>query len=101
MTIASNLGFPRIGHRRELKFALEKFWSGELDKFQLQEQAAALRAKRSLARATMGRTHYHYDFREGLVHTRRRSITRPRKVCVISQRCPAHASQGFIFLYVL
>ena len=31
MTIASNLGFPRIGRRRELKFALERFWSGELD----------------------------------------------------------------------
>jgi Cobalamin-independent synthase, N-terminal domain len=30
MTIASNLGFPRIGARRELKFALEQFWSGEL-----------------------------------------------------------------------
>ena len=24
----SNLGFPRIGKRRELKFALENFWSG-------------------------------------------------------------------------
>ena len=28
MTIASNLGFPRIGRRRELKSALERFWSG-------------------------------------------------------------------------
>ncbi|CAH2602140.1 cobalamin-independent homocysteine transmethylase [Rhodovastum atsumiense] len=31
MTIASNLGFPRIGHRRELKAALERHWAGELD----------------------------------------------------------------------
>lgn len=31
MTIASNLGFPRIGRRRELKFALERYWAGELD----------------------------------------------------------------------
>ncbi len=23
----ANLGFPRIGPRRELKFALEKFWA--------------------------------------------------------------------------
>jgi 5-methyltetrahydropteroyltriglutamate--homocysteine methyltransferase len=26
---ASNLGFPRMGKRRELKFALETYWSGE------------------------------------------------------------------------
>ena len=25
------LGFPRIGERRELKFALEAFWRGEAD----------------------------------------------------------------------
>ena len=29
MTIASNLGFPRIGARRELKFALERFLGGQ------------------------------------------------------------------------
>ena len=25
-----NLGFPRIGAKRELKFSLEKYWRGEL-----------------------------------------------------------------------
>jgi 5-methyltetrahydropteroyltriglutamate--homocysteine methyltransferase len=45
MTVASNLGFPRIGARRELKFALEKFWSGEIDEAALQETARALRAR--------------------------------------------------------
>ncbi len=29
MVIASNLGFPRIGPRRELKRALERYWAGE------------------------------------------------------------------------
>lgn len=24
--VAANLGFPRIGHRRELKSALEAYW---------------------------------------------------------------------------
>ncbi len=43
MTIAGNLGFPRIGHRRELKAALEKFWAGELDEAGLEAAAAALR----------------------------------------------------------
>lgn len=27
----STLGFPRMGPRRELKFALEKYWKGDLD----------------------------------------------------------------------
>ncbi|WP_188053805.1 5-methyltetrahydropteroyltriglutamate--homocysteine S-methyltransferase [Sphingosinithalassobacter sp. CS137] len=42
VTVAT-LGFPRIGPRRELKFALEKFWSGTIDAAQLQETAAGLR----------------------------------------------------------
>ena len=25
-----NLGFPRIGAKRELKFSLEKYWRGDL-----------------------------------------------------------------------
>ncbi len=45
MTVASNLGFPRIGQRRELKFMLERHWSGELDANALLEQAATLRAR--------------------------------------------------------
>jgi 5-methyltetrahydropteroyltriglutamate--homocysteine methyltransferase len=38
-----HLGFPRIGNKRQLKFALEKFWSGELSEQQLQTTAANLR----------------------------------------------------------
>ncbi len=30
MILTSNLGFPRIGKNRELKFALENYWKGEL-----------------------------------------------------------------------
>ena len=43
MTI-HNLGFPRIGVKRELKFALEKFWRKDLTVEQLQQQAQELRA---------------------------------------------------------
>jgi 5-methyltetrahydropteroyltriglutamate--homocysteine methyltransferase len=44
MTVTgATLGFPRIGPRRELKFALEKFWSGGLSEEQLLETAAGLR----------------------------------------------------------
>ncbi len=42
VTIAT-LGFPRIGPRRELKFALEKFWSGQASETELLEAAAGLR----------------------------------------------------------
>jgi 5-methyltetrahydropteroyltriglutamate--homocysteine methyltransferase len=45
MTIASNLGFPRIGHRRELKSALERFWSGQIDQAGLEDAARTLRAR--------------------------------------------------------
>ncbi|MGE8286498.1 MAG: 5-methyltetrahydropteroyltriglutamate--homocysteine S-methyltransferase [Stenotrophomonas sp.] len=45
MTIVTNLGFPRIGARRELKHALESYWRGETDAAQLQATAAELRAR--------------------------------------------------------
>jgi 5-methyltetrahydropteroyltriglutamate--homocysteine methyltransferase len=44
MTIISNLGFPRIGRRRELKVALERFWAGTTDEASLLAEAARLRA---------------------------------------------------------
>jgi 5-methyltetrahydropteroyltriglutamate--homocysteine methyltransferase len=44
MTIASNLGFPRIGRRRELKTALEQFWRGAIDGAALLAIGARLRA---------------------------------------------------------
>jgi 5-methyltetrahydropteroyltriglutamate--homocysteine methyltransferase len=40
----SNLGFPRIGPRRELKSALEAYWSGKIDRAALLETARGLRA---------------------------------------------------------
>src|ERR1700733_9405691 len=45
MTQATNLGFPRIGLKRELKAALEGFWSGKQTEAQLQQTAKDLRAR--------------------------------------------------------
>jgi 5-methyltetrahydropteroyltriglutamate--homocysteine methyltransferase len=42
VTIAT-LGFPRIGPRRELKFALEDFWAGKSSEDELLEAAGGLR----------------------------------------------------------
>ena len=43
MITTHNLGFPRIGPRRELKAALESYWSGEYEAEQLHSVAADLR----------------------------------------------------------
>lgn len=43
MASIHNLGFPRIGKKRELKFALEGYWNGSHDRQTLQETAARLR----------------------------------------------------------
>ncbi len=45
MTTTHNLGFPRIGARRELKFALESYWKGESSRDALQALGAALRQR--------------------------------------------------------
>ncbi len=43
MALIHNLGFPRIGRQRQLKFALEQFWRGEQTADQLSDSAAQLR----------------------------------------------------------
>ncbi|MES1947541.1 5-methyltetrahydropteroyltriglutamate--homocysteine S-methyltransferase [Salinisphaera sp. C84B14] len=43
MTISQNLGFPRIGERRELKKATEAYWKGDLDYPGLEATGAELR----------------------------------------------------------
>lgn len=43
MVITHNLGFPRIGKRRELKFALESYWRGETSSVELDHTAQDLR----------------------------------------------------------
>lgn len=43
MALTHNLGFPRIGAKRELKFALESYWKDQSTRDELQEVAAKLR----------------------------------------------------------
>ncbi len=45
MNTLANLGFPRIGRNRELKFALEKYWRGGITLAALMDTAAAIRAE--------------------------------------------------------
>jgi 5-methyltetrahydropteroyltriglutamate--homocysteine methyltransferase len=54
--LVSTLGTPRIGTRRELKLALESFWSGRSDETALLETAAALRAANWARQKALGVT---------------------------------------------
>ncbi len=39
------LGFPRIGEKRELKFALEDFWNGKISEQELLRIASAIKKR--------------------------------------------------------
>ncbi len=54
MSIAHNLGFPRIGARREMKRAVESYWKGELDSKSLQAIGQELRARHWKLQADAG-----------------------------------------------
>jgi 5-methyltetrahydropteroyltriglutamate--homocysteine methyltransferase len=54
MTIAHNLGFPRIGARREMKRAVESYWKGEMDNAGLQAIGGELRARHWKLQADAG-----------------------------------------------
>jgi 5-methyltetrahydropteroyltriglutamate--homocysteine methyltransferase len=56
VTIAT-LGFPRIGPKRELKFALEAYWAGKTDADALLATARDLRAKTWTRQAALGVAH--------------------------------------------
>lgn len=45
MVLATNLGFPRIGPKRELKKAVEGYWKGQSNRAELEDTAKAIRAQ--------------------------------------------------------
>lgn len=56
MTVKSaSLGYPRIGEKRELKFALEKYWKGEISTEELQKIGKEIRLQN-------WKTQSHLDF---------------------------------------
>ncbi len=54
MATTTNLGFPRIGRKRELKRALESYWRGETTADDLQATAAQLRQRHWLLQRDAG-----------------------------------------------
>src|SRR5438552_4028167 len=57
MAIASNLGFPRIGAKRELKKALENYWSGKSNEADLLRVGKSLRQKHWMLQKQLGMEH--------------------------------------------
>ncbi len=57
MATATNLGFPRIGPNRELKWAVEAYWSGKIGQEELLTRAADIRRAGWLAQKQAGIAH--------------------------------------------
>jgi len=57
MILSSSLGFPRVGSHRELKAALESYWSGASSLDVLNRLAASLRARHWFAQQKAGIDH--------------------------------------------
>ncbi|MEJ6473580.1 5-methyltetrahydropteroyltriglutamate--homocysteine S-methyltransferase [Pseudoalteromonas piscicida] len=54
MALTHNLGFPRIGKKRELKFAIENYWAGKLSQADLVAEGKRIRAENWTLQAESG-----------------------------------------------
>lgn len=54
MVITHSLGFPRIGSRRQMKFAVEAYWKGEIDVETLIEKGQQIRRENWEMQSQMG-----------------------------------------------
>ncbi|TMS65069.1 hypothetical protein, partial [Pseudoalteromonas sp. S1941] len=54
MALTHNLGFPRVGKKRELKFAVERYWSGDLTQDDLIAEGKRIRAENWALQADAG-----------------------------------------------
>lgn len=57
MVLATNLGFPRIGAKRELKFAIESFWKSDITEAELIQTGADLRRHHWMMQRDAGLDH--------------------------------------------
>jgi len=57
MVLATNLGFPRLGVQRELKWAIERYWSGKISQAEVEKTARELRAKHWKLQSDLGLDH--------------------------------------------
>jgi 5-methyltetrahydropteroyltriglutamate--homocysteine methyltransferase len=58
MVLATNLGFPRLGAQRELKWAIEKYWAGKSSQADVERAASELRARHWKLQSDLGLDHF-------------------------------------------
>ena len=57
MVLATNLGFPRLGGQRELKWAIERYWSGKGSQAEVEKTACELRERHWKLQSDLGLDH--------------------------------------------
>src|SRR2546425_11598476 len=57
MVLATNLGFPRLGAQRELKWAIERYWSGKTSQAEVEKTARELRQRHWRLQSDLGLDH--------------------------------------------
>src|SRR5215467_11582952 len=57
MVLATNLGFPRLGAQRELKWAIENYWAGNSSQAAVERTASELRAYHWKLQSDLGVDH--------------------------------------------
>ena len=57
MVLATNLGFPRLGAQRELKWAIESYWAGKSSQAEVERTASELRARHWKLQSDLGVDH--------------------------------------------
>ena len=57
MVLATNLGFPRLGAQRELKWAIERYWSGKSSQAEVEKTARELRQRHWKLQSDLGLDH--------------------------------------------
>ena len=68
MATTHNLGFPRIGDKRQLKFSLEAYWRGDIEAAELQLTAQQIRTAMRRS-AKFPRVLHHTGFGHGVLDT--------------------------------
>lgn len=57
MVLATNLGYPRLGPQRELKWSLEQYWAGKISAEELHRTARGLRLEQQRLQQQLGIAH--------------------------------------------
>ena len=72
MVISSNLGYPRIGPNRELKWSLESFWKKEINETKLLEDISRIKKDNWIIQKKSGKKFFESLFCNGKRFSKRK-----------------------------